>query len=157
MASERILSKEEIETALNERHSPEKQKLLSAGQVTIAGLGGLGSNVAYSLARIGVGHLHLIDFDVVDITNYILHATGQPLHCFDLNRIAGGKVIVKPAVEGEKFVTLDEVERTLTSNDLMICNEKESMCIAGVFGGLKSGVTNDTTDIFLESACFNPT
>lgn len=69
MASERILSKEEIETALNERHSPEKQKLLSAGQVTIAGLGGLGSNVAYSLARIGVGHLHLIDFDVVDITN----------------------------------------------------------------------------------------
>ena len=82
----------------------------------------------------------------------ILHATGQPLHCFDLNRIAGGKVIVKPAVEGEKFVTLDEVERTLTSNDLMICNEKESMCIAGVFGGLKSGVTNDTTDIFLESA-----
>ena len=69
MASERILSKEEIETALNERHSPEKQKLLSVGQVTIAGLGGLGSNVAYSLARIGVGHLHLIDFDVVDITN----------------------------------------------------------------------------------------
>ena len=69
MASERILSKEEIETALNERHSPEKQKFLSAGQVTIAGLGGLGSNVAYSLARIGVGHLHLIDFDVVDITN----------------------------------------------------------------------------------------
>ena len=69
MASERILSKEEIETALNERHSPEKQKLLSAGQVTIAGLGGLGSNEAYSLARIGVGHLHLIDFDVVDITN----------------------------------------------------------------------------------------
>ena len=70
--------------------------------------------------------------NVVDITNYILHATGQPLHCFDLNRIAGGKVIVKPAVEGEKFVTLDEVERTLTSNDLMICNEKESMCIAGL-------------------------
>ena len=69
MTSERILSKEEIETALNERHSPEKQKLLSAGQVTIAGLGGLGSNVAYSLARIGVGHLHLIDFDMVDITN----------------------------------------------------------------------------------------
>ena len=69
MASERILSKEEIETALNERHSPEKQKLLSVGQVTIAGLGGLGSNVAYSVARIGVGHLHLIDFDVVDITN----------------------------------------------------------------------------------------
>ena len=69
MASEKILSKEEITAALNERHTAEKQKLLSQGQVTIAGLGGLGSNVAYSLARIGVGHLHLIDFDVVDITN----------------------------------------------------------------------------------------
>ncbi len=95
--------------------------------------------------------------NIVDITNYILHATGQPLHCFDLNRIAGGKVIVKPATEGDKFVTLDEVERTLTANDLMICNEQEAMCIAGVFGGLKSGVTNDTTDIFIESAYFNPT
>ena len=93
----------------------------------------------------------------VDITNYILHATGQPLHCFDLNQIAGGKSSRNLPVEGEKFIALDEVERTLTSNDLMICNEKESMCIAGVFGGLKSGVTNDTTDIFLESACFCPT
>ena len=95
--------------------------------------------------------------NVVDITNYLLHAMGQPLHCFDLNRIEGGKVVVKPAAEGEKFVTLDEVERTLTARDLMICNEKEPMCIAGVFGGLKSGVTDETTDIFLESACFNPT
>lgn len=95
--------------------------------------------------------------NVVDITNYLLHGTGQPLHCFDLNRIAGGKVIVKPAKEGDKFVTLDEVERTLTANDLMICNAEEPMCIAGVFGGLKSGVTTETTDIFLESACFNPT
>ena len=69
MVSEKILSKEEITAALNERHTAEKQKLLSQGQVTIAGLGGLGSNVAYSLARIGVGHLHLIDFDVVDSTN----------------------------------------------------------------------------------------
>ena len=66
---EKVLSKEAIVAALNERHSPEKQKLLSAGRVAIAGLGGLGSNVAYALARIGVGHLHLIDFDVVDITN----------------------------------------------------------------------------------------
>ena len=89
MASERILSKEEIETALNERHSPEKQKLLSVGQVTIAGLGGLGSNVAYSLARIGVGHLHLIDFDVVDITNLnrqqyficLLYTSPSPRDC----------------------------------------------------------------------------
>ncbi len=95
--------------------------------------------------------------NIVDITNYILHATGQPLHCFDLNQIAGGKVIVKPAAEGAKFVTLDGVERTLTANDLMICNGQEPMCIAGVFGGLKSGVTDETTDIFIESACFNPT
>ena len=95
--------------------------------------------------------------NVVDITNYLLHGTGQPLHCFDLNRIAGGKVIVKPAKEGDKFVTLDEVERTLTDRDLMICNTEEPMCIAGVFGGLKSGVTDETTDVFLESACFNPT
>ena len=83
MASEKILSKEEIEAALNERHSPEKQKLLSQGQVTIAGLGALGSNVADSLARIGVGHLHLIDFDVVDITNlnrqqYFMEHIGMP-------------------------------------------------------------------------------
>ncbi len=95
--------------------------------------------------------------NIVDITNYILHATGQPLHCFDLNRIEGGKVIVKPATEGAKFITLDEVERTLTANDLMICNTQEAMCIAGVFGGLKSGVTDETTDIFIESAYFNPT
>lgn len=94
--------------------------------------------------------------NVVDITNYVLHATGQPLHCFDLKQIAGGKVIVEPAAEGEKFITLDEVERTLTARDLMIRNTEESMCIAGVFGGLKSGVTAETTDIFLESACFNP-
>lgn len=94
--------------------------------------------------------------NVVDITNYVLHATGQPLHCFDLKQIAGGKVIVEPAAEGERFITLDEVERTLTARDLMIRNTEESMCIAGVFGGLKSGVTAETTDIFLESACFNP-
>ena len=83
MTSEKILSKEEITAALNERHTTEKQKLLSQGQVTIAGLGGLGSNVAYSLARIGVGHLHLIDFDVVDITNlnrqqYFMEHIGMP-------------------------------------------------------------------------------
>lgn len=83
MVSEKILSKEEITAALNERHTAEKQKLLSQGKVTIAGLGGLGSNVAYSLARIGVGHLHLIDFDVVDITNlnrqqYFMEHIGMP-------------------------------------------------------------------------------
>lgn len=95
--------------------------------------------------------------NVVDITNYVLHETGQPLHCFDLNKVKGGKVIVKTLPEGTKFVTLDETERTLSDRDLMICNESEGMCIAGVFGGLDSGVTDKTTDIFLESAYFNPT
>ena len=100
--------------------------------------------------------LHPIN-NIVDITNYLLHATGQPLHCFDLNEIKGGKVIVRTAVNGSKFVTLDEAERTLTDQDLMICNAEEPMCIAGVFGGLQSGVTEKTTDIFLESAYFHPT
>lgn len=95
--------------------------------------------------------------NVVDVTNYVLHGLGQPLHSFDASKIKGGKVIVKAANEGEKFVTLDGVERTLTTRDLMICNVDEPMCIAGVFGGLESGVTEQTTDIFLESATFHPT
>lgn len=95
--------------------------------------------------------------NVVDVTNYILHETGQPLHCFDMNQITGGKVIVKTLAEGTKFITLDEVERSLSASDLMICNEADGMCIAGVFGGLKSGVTETTTDLFLESAYFHPT
>lgn len=95
--------------------------------------------------------------NIVDITNYILLGTGQPLHCFDLNHIKGGKVTVKTVEAGTKFVTLDGVERTLTDRDLMICNAVEPMCIAGVFGGLKSGVTEQTTDVFLESAYFHPT
>ncbi len=95
--------------------------------------------------------------NVVDITNYILHGMGQPLHSFDAGKIKGGKVIVKSAGEGQKFVTLDGVERTLTARDLMICNAEEPMCIAGVFGGLESGVTENTTDVFLESATFHPT
>ncbi|MGL5786649.1 MAG: phenylalanine--tRNA ligase subunit beta [Bacteroidales bacterium] len=95
--------------------------------------------------------------NIVDITNYILHETGHPLHAFDKADIKGGKVIVKTLPEGTKFVTLDEVERTLNAADLMICNEVEGMCIAGVFGGLHSGVTEKTTDIFLESAYFDPT
>lgn len=100
--------------------------------------------------------LHPIN-NVVDITNYLLHATGQPLHCFDVAKIKGGKVIVKNARQDEKFVTLDGVERKLDSADLMICNAEEPMCIAGVFGGLDSGVTESATSVFLESACFNPT
>lgn len=95
--------------------------------------------------------------NVVDVTNYILHGMGQPLHAFDAGKIKGGKVIVKSAQEGAKFVTLDGVERTLTARDLMICNAEEPMCIAGVFGGLDSGVTEATTDVFLESATFHPT
>ncbi|GAB1360346.1 phenylalanine--tRNA ligase subunit beta [Porphyromonadaceae bacterium] len=95
--------------------------------------------------------------NIVDITNYILHETGHPLHAFDLAQIKGDHVYVRTRPAGEKFITLDEVERTLSENDLMICNETEGMCIAGVFGGLKSGVTNTTQSIFLESAYFDPT
>lgn len=95
--------------------------------------------------------------NVVDITNYILHGMGQPLHCFDLNKIEGGKIVVRTCPEGTKFTTLDGVERTLSEADLMICDAEKPMCIAGVFGGLDSGVTDATTDIFIESACFNPT
>ena len=79
--------------------------------------------------------------NIVDVTNYILHGFGQPLHSFDADRIAGGEIIVKTAREGETFVTLDGVERKLDSRDLMICDAERSMCIAGVFGGLDSGVT----------------
>lgn len=94
--------------------------------------------------------------NVVDITNFVLQETGQPLHAFDLSRVKGGKVVVRKANQGEKFVTLDAVERRLSSEDLMICNAQEPMCIAGVFGGLDSGITDTTTDVFLESAYFNP-
>jgi phenylalanyl-tRNA synthetase beta chain len=94
--------------------------------------------------------------NIVDITNFIQHETGQPLHAFDADAITGKKVIVKNLSEGTGFVTLDEKERKLSAEDLMICNEKEGMCIAGVFGGLHSGVTEKTKNIFLESACFDP-
>ena len=106
-----------------------------------------------ALSTIGVRPIN----NIVDITNYLLHAMGQPLHCFDVDKIAGGEVIVKNATQGEKFVTLDGVEHTLDARDLMICNTREPMCIAGVFGGLDSGVTEQTTSVFLESAYFNPT
>lgn len=94
--------------------------------------------------------------NVVDITNFVLHEVGQPLHAFDADAIKGNKVVVKTMPEGTPFVTLDGVERKLSSDDLMICNESEPMCIAGVFGGLHSGVTDKTTKVFIESACFNP-
>ena len=94
--------------------------------------------------------------NVVDISNYLLHAFGQPLHTFDADKIEGDKIVVRTAQEGEKFVTLDGVERTLCANDLMICDATKPMCIAGVFGGLDSGITDATTSVFIESAYFNP-
>ena len=94
--------------------------------------------------------------NIVDVTNFVLHETGQPLHAFDAKKITGNKIVVKTLSEKTKFITLDEVERDLSAEDLMICNEKEGMCLAGVFGGLDSGVSDSTTSIFLESAYFNP-
>ncbi len=94
--------------------------------------------------------------NVVDVTNFVLHEMGQALHSFDADKIKGGKVIVKNATEGQKFVTLDGVERTLSAADLMICNAEDPMCIAGVFGGQDSGITEATTNVFLESAYFDP-
>jgi phenylalanyl-tRNA synthetase beta chain len=95
--------------------------------------------------------------NIVDITNYVLHELGQPLHAFDAQKIKGNKIIVKNLKEGTKFTTLDEVVRTLSADDIMICDaDSNPLCIAGVFGGLKSGVTESTTSIFLESAYFNP-
>ena len=95
--------------------------------------------------------------NIVDITNYILHAYGQPMHCFDADKIKGGKVVVRTMPEGTPFVTLDGEERKLSERDLMICNAEEPMCIAGVFGGLESGTTEETKNVFLESAYFHPT
>ena len=96
--------------------------------------------------------------NIVDITNYIAHDIGQPLHAFDATKIKDNEVIIAKLKEGTKLTTLDGVERTLSSEDLMICNgNKEPMCIAGVFGGIDSGITAETTSVFLESAYFNST
>lgn len=94
--------------------------------------------------------------NLVDITNFVMMETGQPLHAFDAAAITGQKVVVKKLEKGSKFKTLDEQERELRGQDLMICNAEEGMCIGGVFGGIKSGVNKSTTSIFLESACFDP-
>jgi len=104
------------------------------------------------LKTIGLGPIN----NIVDITNFVLQETGQPLHAFDVDEIKGSKVVVKKLAEGSKFTTLDEVDRKLSSEDLMICNKEEGMCIAGVFGGINSGVSEKTTSIFLESAYFDP-
>ena len=94
--------------------------------------------------------------NIVDATNYVLHDLGQPLHAFDADRISGKKIIVKTVEAGTKFTTLDGIERTLHQEDLMICDTEKPICIAGVFGGKNSGVSNDTNSIFLEAAYFNP-
>ncbi|MCD8740577.1 phenylalanine--tRNA ligase subunit beta [Mucilaginibacter roseus] len=104
------------------------------------------------LAVIGIRSIN----NIVDVTNYVLHDLGQPLHAFDADKIAGGKVILKTTAEGTVFKTLDGIERKLSADDLMICSETEPMCVAGVFGGIDSGVTEGTTNVFLESAYFNP-
>lgn len=94
--------------------------------------------------------------NIVDVTNYVMFEIGQPLHAFDADKIAGGKIIVKNLPSGTPFVTLDGNEIKLDASDLMICNEKEGMCVAGVYGGLNSGISTDTKNVFLESAYFNP-
>ena len=94
--------------------------------------------------------------NLVDITNYVLFELGQPLHAFDAAKIEGREVVVRTCAEGTPFVTLDGVERKLTDKDLMICSAERPMCIAGVFGGLDSGISETTTDVFIESAYFNP-
>jgi phenylalanyl-tRNA synthetase beta chain len=94
--------------------------------------------------------------NIVDITNFVLHELGQPLHAFDLDKIEGKKIVVRSAKEGEKFTTLDGIERNLKSSDLMICDSRNPMCIAGVFGGANSGVSENTKTIFIESAYFDP-
>lgn len=105
-----------------------------------------------ALGAIGIRSIN----NMVDITNYVLHETGQPLHAFDADKIKGNKVVVRKAKAGETIVTLDGVERKLHNDDLMICNESETMCIAGVYGGAHSGVQDGTTRVFIESAYFDP-
>ncbi|HMJ46766.1 MAG TPA: phenylalanine--tRNA ligase subunit beta, partial [Ferruginibacter sp.] len=108
--------------------------------------------LAQKLKSIGVKPIN----NIVDITNFILHETGQPLHAFDEDKITGKKIIVRKAAEGTLFKSLDEKERKLSANDLLICNEREAMCIAGIYGGIESGVTGSTKNIFIESAWFDP-
>jgi phenylalanyl-tRNA synthetase beta chain len=122
--------------------------------ITISGVT-IGESPEWLKNRLRAVGLNSIN-NVVDITNYVQYEVGQPLHSFDADKIEGKKVIIKNLPEKSKFLTLDGVERSLSSRDLMICNTKEGMCIAGVFGGIKSGVTSSTKNIFLESAYFNP-
>lgn len=104
-----------------------------------------------ALSTIGVRPIN----NIVDVTNFVLHECGQALHAFDADKIKGKQIIVRRAAQGEKFVTLDGIEREMNENDLMIANAEQAMCIAGVFGGLESGITEQTTNVFLESAYFD--
>ena len=122
--------------------------------ITVSGIK-VGESPAWLKNRLMAIGLRPIN-NIVDSTNFILMEVGQPLHAFDADRITGNKVVVKKYPQGTKFVTLDNIERELTENDLMISNAMEPMCIAGVFGGIQSGVTFETTNIFLESAFFDP-
>jgi phenylalanyl-tRNA synthetase beta chain len=131
----------------NEEASPRYSGL------TISGVG-VKESPQWLKERLGVIGIRSIN-NIVDATNYVLHDLGQPLHAFDADAIKGGTVIVKNCAEGTRFKTLDDVERTLSAEDLMICNAEEPMCIAGVFGGAASGVKPTTKNIFLESAYFN--
>jgi len=122
--------------------------------LTISGIN-VGESPAWlklKLQTIGIRSVN----NIVDVTNYVCHELGQPLHAFDADKITGNKVIVKTVDADTVFKTLDGQDRKLSGQDLMICNAKDPMCIAGVFGGLESGVTNETTSIFLESAYFSP-
>ncbi|MBT8245880.1 MAG: phenylalanine--tRNA ligase subunit beta [Winogradskyella sp.] len=132
----------------------DKEKAPRYCGVTISGLKVESSPkwLQHRLKSIGLSPIN----NVVDITNYVLHELGQPLHAFDANKISGNKIEVKTCKSGTKFTTLDDVERELHQEDLMICDAEKPLCIAGVFGGIDSGVTESTTSIFLESAYFNP-
>lgn len=122
--------------------------------VSISGLR-VGESPAWLQNRLKAIGLKPIN-NVVDITNYVLHETGQPLHAFDADKINGNKVVIKTLPNKTSFTTLDEENRELSDHDLMICNTQGGMCIAGVFGGIESGVSLNTKNIFLESACFDP-
>src|SRR6202000_1720560 len=122
--------------------------------VTISGVE-VKESPAWLKERLAVIGIRAIN-NIVDVTNYVLHDLGQPLHAFDADEIAGDTVIVKNCAEGTVFKTLDDVDRKLSADDLMICDAEKPMCIAGVFGGANSGVSESTKNIFLESAYFNP-
>lgn len=122
--------------------------------VTMTGLK-VGESPAWLKNRLNAIGLRPIN-NIVDVTNYVLHETGQPLHAFDADGIKGNQVVIRKMPKDTPFITLDEEERKLNENDLMICNAENGMCIAGVFGGIGSGVTEKTTNLFLESAYFDP-